>query len=507
MQNKLIALCIAAFSLFIATPSATAASDIPLLSWERGKEQNIVLGGYTNQSSWTIQLVAEGQKPLKFSKSTANKDGYFVYSIFLPSDFPEGAYRVESLSTTGEATVVAGVQVVALMYFDIIRVPIQLLFLLTVLIFLISSLSTLRMRRYEQMSYLQSKSEVHLPPAIASFYRLRRSSVAGVQRSLFKHVIKKEGELLHKISPSLWALVPVATFIFGSYIGIVAGSELGIPSIPIVLFVIAAIIGVFDPYSGFTAAVGFSILQTMQGHISSMRAVGALMAIALSWLAPGLIASIYREMIAKDSLPKVLTRTLPTIFASLFGAAIFFSSELLLASLLDRTGPIVNSRIDLPIAVGIAVFLKDRLERFVDRRSLLSNTNIEVKSIRLSRIISPRAMGILALFFAGVSYVWTESLVFSAVTAFVFTIPLLLLQVRFASPVISVLAKVRRNILVESTIVSAISFAIFTYIQSTPFEVIQKGKLIILGAAVPLVIHALFSSLSDTQDRELVDAL
>jgi hypothetical protein len=507
MQNKFIALCVAAVSTFIAIPSSSAASDIPLLSWERGKEQNIVLGGYTNQSSWTIQLVAEGQKPLKFSKSTANKDGYFVYSLFLPSDFPEGAYRVESLNTTGEATVVAGVQVVEFMFFDIIRVPTKLLFLLTVLIFLISSLSTLRMRRYEQMSYLQSKSEVKLPSAIASFYRLRRSSVAGVQLSLFKHVIKKEGELLHKISPSLWALIPVVTFIFGSYIGIAAGSELGIPSIPLALFFVAAIIGVFDPYSGFTAALGFSILQTMQGHISTMRAVGALMAIALAWLAPGLISSIYREMIAKDSLPKALTRTLPTIFASFFGAAIFYSSELLLSSLLDRTGPIVNSRIDLPIAIGVAVFLKERLEIFIDRRSLSSDANIEVKSIRLSRIISPRAMVILALFFAGVSYVWTESLVFSAVTALVFTIPLILLQVRFESPVIAALAKVRRSILVESTIVSAISFGVFTYIQSTPFEVIQKGKLIILGAAVPLVIHALFSSLSDTQDRELVDAL
>jgi hypothetical protein len=507
MQNKLIAICVAAFSLFIAIPSSSAASDIPLLSWERGKEQNIVLGGYTNQSTWNIQLVADGQEPMMFSKSTANKDGYFVYSIFLPQDFPTGAYRVESLGKTGDVTVVAGVQVVELMYFDIIRVPYQLLFLLTVLIFLISTLSTLRLRRYEQMSYLQSKSEVHLAPAIASFYRLRSNSVAGVQRSLFKHVIKKEGELLHKISPSLWALVPVVTFVFGSYIGITAGSELGIPSIPIILFVIAAIIGVFDPYSGFTAALGFSILQTMQGQISSMRAVGALMAIALAWLAPGLIASIYREMIAKDSLPKAIIRTLPTIFASFFGAAIFFSSELLLSSLLDRAGPIVNSRIDLPIAVGVAVFLKERLEILVDRRSLLSDANIEVKSIRLSRIISPRAMGILALFFAGVSYVWTESLVFSSVTAVVFTIPLLLLQVRFASPVIRALAKVPRNFLVESTIVSAISFGIFTYVQSTPFEVIQKGKLIILGAAVPLMIHAILSSLSDTQDRELVDAL
>ena len=507
MLNKFTALCVAVFSLFVAIPASTAASDIPLLSWERGKEQNIVLGGYTTQSSWNIQLVAEGQEPLEFSKSTANQDGYFVYSIFLPSDFPTGAYRVESVGITGEVTVVAGVQIVDLMYFDIIRVPYQLLFLLTVLIFLISSLSTLRLRRYEQMSYLQSKSEVHLNPAIASFYRLRHSSVDGVQRSLFKHVIKKEGELLHKVSPSLWALVPVATFIFGSYIGIAAGSQLGIPSIPVLLFVIAAIIGVMDPYSGFTAALGFSILQTMQGQISSMRAVGALMAIALAWVAPGLISSIYREMIVKDNLPKAIQRSLPTIFSVFFAGAIFFTAELLLASLLDRAGPIVNSRFDLPIAVGIFVLVKQRLEVYVDRRSLLSSSKIEVKSIRLSRIISPRAVAILVLFFAGVMYVWTESVLFSVITAVVFVIPLILLQVRFASPVVEFLGKMPRNILIESTIVSAISFAIFIYIQSTPFEVIQKGKLIILGAALPLLIHAVFSSLSDTRDRELVDAL
>jgi hypothetical protein len=104
-------------------------------------------------------------------------------------------------------------------------------------------------------------------------------------------------------------------------------------------------------------------------------------------------------------------------------------------------------------------------------------------------------------------YVWTESVLFSLVTAVVFVIPLLMLQVRFASPVIALLGKVRRNILIESTIVSAISYAIFTYIQSTPFEVIQKGKLIIVGAAIPLILHAVFSSLSDTRERELVDAL
>jgi hypothetical protein len=157
--------------------------------------------------------------------------------------------------------------------------------------------------------------------------------------------------------------------------------------------------------------------------------------------------------------------------------------------------------------VGIFVLVKQRLEVYVDRRSLLSSSKIEVKSIRLSRIISPRAVAILVLFFAGVMYVWTESVLFSLITAVVFVIPLILLQVRFASPVVEFLGKMPRNILIESTVVSAISFAIFIYIQSTPFEVIQKGKLIILGAALPLLIHAVFSSLSDTHDRELVDAL
>jgi hypothetical protein len=72
--------------------------------------------------------------------------------------------------------------------------------------------------------------------------------------------------------------------------------------------------------------------------------------------------------------------------------------------------------------------------------------------------------------------------------------------------VIAALARVPRNILAESAIVSAVSVALFVFIQSLPFEVIQKGKLIILGAAVPLIIHAVFSSLSDTQDRVMVDA-
>ena len=61
MLNRFISFTLALVALFISVPVASGASDIPLLSWERGKEQNIVLGGYTNQSDWLIQLVSENQ--------------------------------------------------------------------------------------------------------------------------------------------------------------------------------------------------------------------------------------------------------------------------------------------------------------------------------------------------------------------------------------------------------------------------------------------------------------
>ena len=504
MRNKLFAAAMAVFALFTAAPHS-AAADIPLLTWERGKEQNIVLGGYTDQASWKIRLVNSANNALDLASSTPNKDGYVVYSIILPNDLPTGAYRIETLSKKGETNVVAGIQIIELAYFDILRVPIQLLILVSVLIFVLSTLSTLRIRRYEEMSYLQAKTEVSLSPAIASFYRLRRNAVSGVQRSLFKHVIKKEGELFHKISPALWSLFPIATFIFGAYIGIAAGSTLGIPNIPIFLFLIAAMIGMFDPYSGFTAATGFSILQTMQGNISTVRSVGALMAIALAWIAPGLLASIYREMLTKENLPIRLHKYLPLIISALVAGAVFYSSELLLVSLLDRIGPLVNTRIDLPIVVGITFLLKEQIQIMVERHSLLTPSNLEVKTIRLTRIISPRALIVLALFFAGVSYIWTESIWFAGLCSLFFVFPLLLLQVRFASPKIASLARIPRNILIESTLVTALSAGIFIYIQSSPFDAIQKGKLILLGATIPLALHAIYSSLSDIQEREMVD--
>ena len=53
---------------------ASSAADIPLLTWERGKEQNIVMANTDIPSTWTIKLMGDSYQPLTFRVSTKGTD-------------------------------------------------------------------------------------------------------------------------------------------------------------------------------------------------------------------------------------------------------------------------------------------------------------------------------------------------------------------------------------------------------------------------------------------------
>ena len=124
MLNKFITFCFITLTLGFISPAAKAA-DIPFLTWEHGKEQNIVLGGYVNQNSWNIKLIDKQNNELPFRKSITDKNGYVVYTINLPPNLPIGTYRVEAVNGSAQPTVVAGIQVVEQNYYEIIKVPVQ----------------------------------------------------------------------------------------------------------------------------------------------------------------------------------------------------------------------------------------------------------------------------------------------------------------------------------------------------------------------------------------------
>jgi hypothetical protein len=78
---------------FIFTPLAIAA-DIPLLTWEKGKSQSVVLGGGNIDNNWKVFLKSSDAKLIELTPSISNQAGFIVYSLNVPRDISEGAYSV-----------------------------------------------------------------------------------------------------------------------------------------------------------------------------------------------------------------------------------------------------------------------------------------------------------------------------------------------------------------------------------------------------------------------------
>ncbi len=147
---KFIALALIAL---ILTPTAAQAFDIPLLTWERGREQQVVLGGGAYTQSWTVTLEGNGTEPLKFSSSQKNDAGYVVYSLNIPADHPVGPYSVVTIGKGSPRTVVAGINLVEAQTTTVASKLFDLTLILAIFVFLTGIVSTIRARKYQYIPF------------------------------------------------------------------------------------------------------------------------------------------------------------------------------------------------------------------------------------------------------------------------------------------------------------------------------------------------------------------
>ena len=499
MLNKLFAAIILALTVISMTPAH--AEDIPVLSWEKGKEHNIVLGGNNQVKNWKIQLTSPNVAPLDFKQSKLDPKGYVVFSIQIPDTYPSGIYTVETTGINVPKKIVAGVKIVALSDYNLIQIPTKLILILLTLIFLISTLSIMRMQKYERIEYLRAKPAENLPGIFNLFAKFRLASVEELHKSLFKFQLIREGELLHKLSPSIWATLPIATIFLGGYIGLNGRLILGVSFIPFALYALAAIIGVLDPFSGFTAALGYAFAQSICGNVTSVRSVMSLVAVGIGWVAPGILSSLYQDILRKDNYFNFAKKILPDLVASGIGGLIFLVAQLLTNSFVDQVAPIVASTYLIPVLVGVIVLIRINIYRFLVKDLHQVGENYQIRILVLPRVVSPRTVLFAYSYFVGMFYVWTESLQFAIISSLLLCTPIALLIVRFDTPVLKSLKSRERFMLVEVLVICVVSIITYFYIQSLPLEVTAKGKLLILSTSVILFIHGFFSSVFDSSAR------
>jgi len=499
MLNKLFASLLIAFTTISMAPAH--AEDIPVLTWEKGKEHNIVLGGNSQVKNWKIQLTSTTGETLDFKQSKLDPKGYVVFSVQIPDSFESGVYTVVTTGVGVPEKIVAGVKIVALSDFNLIQIPTKLILILLTLIFLVSTLSIMRMQKYERIEYLRAKPAEKLPGIFNLFAKFRITSIAELHKSLFKFQLVREGELLHKISPITWATLPIASAVLGGYIGLNAQLILGVSLIPFALYALAAIIGVIDPFSGFTAAIGFAFAQSISGNVTSVRSVMSLVAVGIGWVAPGILSSLYQDILNKDNYFHFAKKIVPDVVASVLGGLIFLVAQLLTNSFVDQVAPIAVSTYLIPMILGVVIFARINLYRYLVKDLHQTGENYQIRILVLPRVLSPRTITFAGLYLAGTVYVWTESLQFAVISSLLLSTPLALLMVRFDAPVIKAFKDAERYILIEMVVIATISFTTFFYIQSLPLEVTAKGKLLILSTAIILFIHGFFSSVFDSSSR------
>jgi len=118
------------------------AADIPVMTWERGKEQSIVLGGSAVPQKWNLRLDGPSGEILKFHSSVANAKGFVVYSAVLPENLNLGNYFLKSVKNGDQdGPIIAGVNVIPMATYSLVQIPFDLIVIILFFTGLITLLS------------------------------------------------------------------------------------------------------------------------------------------------------------------------------------------------------------------------------------------------------------------------------------------------------------------------------------------------------------------------------
>ena len=150
------------------------------------------------------------------------------------------------------------------------------------------------------------------------------------------------------------------------------------------------------------------------------------------------------------------------------------------------------------IAVGVVSATKATFIAIFEDRGKIE----EEKEFEVVRVASPQISTLVFFLVFGYSYLWTGSFNGSLIAAVLFAAPYFLLFVRFETLGITSFAKIKRNIFLESTIAVGASLIIYNQIQRLPQLSEQRAEVFLMTAAIPALLHGLYSSICDSAQRK-----
>ena len=498
-----------------ATPTAAQAFDVPLLTWERGRVQQVVLGGGAYTANWVVTLEGEGTSPLTFTRSETNDAGYVVYSLNVPSDLPIGAYSVQTSGENAKKSLVAGVNLVQSQTKTASSNLIDLTIIISIFVFLTTIISTLRAKKYSVLTTQNTQFSIKYDlgddvsePSFAvrlinAPYRIRINGLRSIRISLLQFLMVREGELLHRTSRSLFGALPLLGLLAGSIAGIEVNRNSGIANTGIAIFIAVALLAIFDAYSGLLATVGFWFIQLLTGNVTSVRDLLIMFSVGLTWIGTALFSGLLKENFGKDfhKSSRGNSITLYGVVASaLVGTLVFYLGHALIDGVLYVESPDRGISIASLVAIALAIAIKGFAE-------IAKNSNAqadEVEFFDVARVCSPQTAILLSSIAFGFLYIWTENAEQSLIFALMFTLPFYLAFIGFGESFALFKRLPPRNILLESALVALVAILSYRLLSGRPLLLGDKTQFLLLISAIPGIAHAIYSAMFSESEKKWI---
>ena len=509
----------AAFLLFFFSSfsNVAMAADIPLLTWEKGKSQSVVLGGGSTNNDWKVFLKSSDSKLLELSPSLSNKAGFIVYSLNIPRDISEGAYSVITKGDSSPETLVAAIEIVEMQRYEITRVPGDLLFFLLSLSLWFSALASLRGKQFRVVTFLTSTGpkerflagepvegfieHVH---KLNRFEKLRISIYEQLPDSFFKFLLKSDSRGIHLEFPILWSLLPGLSIAVSSVFGYLTRNEvdLAVTGKTSVLLVSLTFIGSLDIYSGILGAFAFVAVRLWLLPDFSISSIALTFVTSFVFFLPALIDCYFVALVKKTMANGVHQVLNASIFQWIFPVMLLHSVFLVQRSITGSTA----STLGVEALLAAAVFSGRQIETFLSKSGLKWRKRVSVVEeieVTLGRLLSPSFIFSVFTILIVIFYSWTFTFSTAISLGLIVTFPLFLLVIRPTWQSLKFLDKIKRNYIVEMIAVSALSLVSLICVQFLPFVAGTSALQIIFVGLLPVFFHALISFAADLSERDL----
>jgi hypothetical protein len=502
---------------FIFAPQAALAADIPLLTWERGRQQQVIIAELDKDRQWVTKLVGNDQPDLEFVDSGRDANGYVAHTVDIPNGWPTGAYEVVTFKNGTDRQVIAGVLLVEAATRTAASDLFDLTAILAIFIFLTALTSTIRAQKYRFIPFKSAQVLPRITDPIMDGdenfwdrlenapYRLRVNWLNSFKPSLLRFILIREGELAHHINKKFYGVAPFLGLIAGAVASIDVNKSGGVAASSTILFLVFAFIGIFDAFSGLAAALGFWAIQIGTGNVSSLRDILIALSIAITWVGPSIFFSILRESIGRDFPDQTKARKdsynlIGIVASSLVGGVVFFFGQSLLQSIIYIERPLLEVTIQHALIVAGALLIRGITEnRLIHARD---SQDLRDESFTMARVVSPLTSLLVFLAALIFLYSWTQVLSTSLIVSVIFSVPYFFSFIRFNANKKIRVEKIRRNIVAEALVLMALTFIFFREISTTPYELGKRVEILLMLAGIAPAIHGILSALYCSNEEE-----